>query len=500
MSIFRNKILVKAIAMLCIFLTIMNFGMQNKVYADWGGVLITPITLLLTSIADGIIGLIHKTVQYQDVTLIRIAGSPTWWNEWGETVLKILLVAVIIVVSVAATIASAGTAAIAAAGIKALIIPAIKVGMTLGAIELVAISITGTGVADLGATLLAEKLGDWFGDTIYMPTFTLTPEEIFSDKIYLFDVNFFAKKSKYTRQVTKKYEVELRDGWIIDEYQEVASSWDPSYKYKCSDGSSFGKNLHEVTNCRDIDPITMTVYEAANYVCSYHTPSSNIGSTTVVQIFDRINEKVGFELIDYKDESSKFEIIFSCKCNVEALDPPYTYETLRYPCHEQMVIRDIEGDAVLCVTYKQKCILKEAATEEETWGSYEGKYQHYELMQVDVCTDKGYIAATGTDTEEVKSTGEYLKGVISKWYFILRNLALLALMLILIYTGIRIVIGSTAGQKAKYKERLMDWFVAVCLLFIMHYIMIFAIEMVGKITELIVNMGEPERFYRIYTS
>ena len=40
-------------------------------------------------------------------------------------------------------------------------------------------------------------------------------------------------------------------------------------------------------------------------------------------------------------------------------------------------------------------------------------------------------------------------------------------------------------KKAKYKERLKDWLVAVCLIFIMHYIMVFAIELVARITELV---------------
>ena len=83
------------------------------------------------------------------------------------------------------------------------------------------------------------------------------------------------------------------------------------------------------------------------------------------------------------------------------------------------------------------------------------------------------------------STASELKEVVATWYFNLRNIALLVLMLILIYSGIRIVIGSTAGEKAKYKERIIDWIVAMCLVIIMHYIMVFAVELVERITELV---------------
>lgn len=88
-------------------------------------------------------------------------------------------------------------------------------------------------------------------------------------------------------------------------------------------------------------------------------------------------------------------------------------------------------------------------------------------------------------TETINSTAAELSAVVAKWYYIIRNLALLVLMLLLIYSGIRIVIGSTAGEKAKYKERIIDWLVAICLIFVMHYIMFFAVQLVEKITDLV---------------
>jgi len=89
----------------------------------------------------------------------------------------------------------------------------------------------------------------------------------------------------------------------------------------------------------------------------------------------------------------------------------------------------------------------------------------------------------------VESTAKQLRGIVSTWYFILRNIALIVLMLLLIYSGIRIVIGSTAGEKAKYKERLTDWLVAICLVFVMHYIMAFSVSIVNQITDLVMNIN-----------
>lgn len=82
-----------------------------------------------------------------------------------------------------------------------------------------------------------------------------------------------------------------------------------------------------------------------------------------------------------------------------------------------------------------------------------------------------------------KSSASILQSTISSWYIILRNIAIVGLMCVLIYIGIRIIIGSV-NDKAKYKERLMDWLVAICLVFIIHYIMIFIVQFSETIGEL----------------
>ena len=87
------------------------------------------------------------------------------------------------------------------------------------------------------------------------------------------------------------------------------------------------------------------------------------------------------------------------------------------------------------------------------------------------------------DYKTQKSTAEMLRTSISKWYYALRNLALIGLMSVLIYIGIRIILSSTANEKAKYKSMIADWIVAMCLLFVLHYIMVFSVNIVEKITD-----------------
>ena len=79
------------------------------------------------------------------------------------------------------------------------------------------------------------------------------------------------------------------------------------------------------------------------------------------------------------------------------------------------------------------------------------------------------------------SAANDLRKAIAGWYVALRNLSIVGLLCVLVYLGIRIVISSSAADKAKYKQLLKDWFIGLCLLFTMHYIMAFTITIVETI-------------------
>ena len=112
-----------------------------------------------------------------------------------------------------------------------------------------------------------------------------------------------------------------------------------------------------------------------------------------------------------------------------------------------------------------------------------------------------YVDITGkytlTDVVDTnaKSIGLVLKSTITKFYYAIRNIVLVVMMVILLYIGIRIMISSVSSEKAKYKNMLRDWLVAVCLVFIMHYIMIFAMNMVDAITDIFENLGNGDDPY-----
>ena len=90
------------------------------------------------------------------------------------------------------------------------------------------------------------------------------------------------------------------------------------------------------------------------------------------------------------------------------------------------------------------------------------------MLDVNFINPNEYKDANGDDNKSVASS---ITGIIANWYKAFRNVAIVGLLSILVYIGIRILIGATAQDKAKYKERLRDWIIGLCLLFIMHFIM-----------------------------
>lgn len=84
-----------------------------------------------------------------------------------------------------------------------------------------------------------------------------------------------------------------------------------------------------------------------------------------------------------------------------------------------------------------------------------------------------------------KSIVVKLKEVVSAWYIAIRNIAIVGLLSVLLYLGIRIVISSSAGDKAKYKQTFMDWLIALCLIFFLHYIMAFTMTIADQVTSML---------------
>ena len=93
----------------------------------------------------------------------------------------------------------------------------------------------------------------------------------------------------------------------------------------------------------------------------------------------------------------------------------------------------------------------------------------------------------GEEWDKEHNIAMKLQPVIASWYVAMRTLALVGLLSVLVYLGIRMLLTGIAADKAKYKKMLMDWLVAMCLLFALHYIMSFALTMSEVVTSMIAN-------------
>ncbi|MCI8444518.1 MAG: hypothetical protein HFJ37_05115 [Clostridia bacterium] len=124
---------------------------------------------------------------------------------------------------------------------------------------------------------------------------------------------------------------------------------------------------------------------------------------------------------------------------------------------------------------------KEILEEKDEEGNL--KYYYY-------YNDKGEKVITSP-----QNMGQQLKATISQWYVSLRNIALVCMMIVLLYIGIRMLLSTLASDKAKYKQMLQDWFMGLIILFFMHYIMAFSVTIVSKLTTIVSTSVEKSNYF-----
>lgn len=115
----------------------------------------------------------------------------------------------------------------------------------------------------------------------------------------------------------------------------------------------------------------------------------------------------------------------------------------------------------------------------------------------DCCTECGgkcesckrYIEAlkNAEDPDGVKPITIQLKEIIATWYYILRMLSMAVMLVVLIGVGIKMAVSTIASEKAVYKRMLVDWVVGAILIFSIHYLMIFIININDSLINIIVE-------------
>ena len=103
------------------------------------------------------------------------------------------------------------------------------------------------------------------------------------------------------------------------------------------------------------------------------------------------------------------------------------------------------------------------------------------------CTTYKNAVANFKESSEGKKPIIYqIKESVAFWYYVIRYMAIAAMLVVLVIVGIKMATSTIAQDKAVYKKMLVDWLVGMIIIFTMHYIMIFTFY----ISEELVNVIE----------
>ena len=102
-----------------------------------------------------------------------------------------------------------------------------------------------------------------------------------------------------------------------------------------------------------------------------------------------------------------------------------------------------------------------------------GKYDLFDI-NIFVTTSSN---STSTAGQGESSFNAVIKENVASWYGTIRNIAIIASFVVLLYIGLRMATSTLVADKAKYKKMLIAWFTGFALIFILHYIVLFLITL-----------------------
>ena len=191
-SFFTDRVVWSKIILLLIMIILFQFIIVSPVHAaeddEWYlGKLLKPFMNLLVALGDGVIGLCHSQIMGQPESLIRIDLQSKWW----EKIVSFIRVALV---------AAVGFAVFGVAGAVAGALVGIMGPFGTGKmIDSFINTMTGKDRVRARASVYNK---DFLPETLYLPIYNYSPEEIFEGKILLFNVDFFGKSKEIKVKTT----------------------------------------------------------------------------------------------------------------------------------------------------------------------------------------------------------------------------------------------------------------------------------------------------------
>lgn len=115
-------------------------------------------------------------------------------------------------------------------------------------------------------------------------------------------------------------------------------------------------------------------------------------------------------------------------------------------------------------------------------------FGRFELFNVDFMNVSS--SKSGSLEYVPSSTNVLIKENVAKWFYAMRNFAIVALLAVLIYIGILMATSTISSDKAKYKNMLVHWFVSFAILMVLPYIMSLAINVSESCVSVIRSVAE----------
>ena len=222
MKFFTNKSIWSKIVIILIFVLLFEFVVTKPTLAsvgaevgenviEFGGKLMGPLLSLTVSIADAAMGITQLSIMGTEESLYPIDADASIWEVLGKAVIAIGTAIALAVVIVGTGGMTLGPAIAAIATGFAKIAAVSYVGWHI--IEMATDSASSTELSKVSASYFTPKTT--LPATVYLPAFSISPEEIFQGKILLFNVDFFGN----SKEIWAKGEKE--NGEVISEKKDV---------------------------------------------------------------------------------------------------------------------------------------------------------------------------------------------------------------------------------------------------------------------------------------
>lgn len=180
MKIFQNKNLFKKLIIVLLFITIFSFCMPKVSRASVGGDLMDAVMDLFVGIGDGINTVLSKMILQTDGSFIVVDTETN-----GVAKILGIIVAEAVIIGGIVLIAAAP----ASLAVVSTIFTVVKAGVVAGVVTFAVTS------------YLSDAT---FGEKVVLPSIRLTPYEIFTNQIPLFDVDFFSPMTDLKTESSSK--------------------------------------------------------------------------------------------------------------------------------------------------------------------------------------------------------------------------------------------------------------------------------------------------------